>query len=124
MVFEVVQKNFDMLGINSKQSEKPNPINKRIFVGFVLLFCNALFQYLYVFHEAHEFQEYIESIYMASIGTVSFVVLSNTVIKMKTFFSLISSVDATMNELENDTGNSQNENENILTEKQQILRSQ
>lgn len=107
MVFEVVQKNFDMFGINAKQSKKSNPINKRIFVGFVLLFFNALFQYLYVFYDAHEFQEYIEAIYMSSIGTVSFIVLANTVVKMDMLFSLIALVDETMNEVENDTSKSQ-----------------
>lgn len=107
MAFEVVQKNFNMLSINSKQAKKSNPINKRIFAGLILLFFNALFQYLYLFCDAHGFQEYIESIYMASIGTVSFVILTNTVLKMDMLFSLIDWVDEITTELENDTGKSQ-----------------
>lgn len=107
MVFEVVKKNFNKLGINAKQSKKSNPINKRIFVGFVVLFFNALFQYLYVIKEATVFQEYIEAIYMSSIATVSFLVLTNIVLQMETFFSLIAWAENILNKVENDKGNTE-----------------
>lgn len=118
MAFEVVKKNFNMFGINAKQSEKFNPINKQIFVGFVVLFFNALFQLLYVIKEATIFQEYIEAIYMTSIGTASFLVLTNIVLQMKTFFSLIARVDNTMKKIKNDKGNSE-ENQNKTFQKNQ-----
>lgn len=89
MIYEVISKNFNMLGINSKQAEKTNPINKRIFVGFIILGLNAFFQWMFLVNEAHGFQEYIECVYMASIGTVSFLVLATLVFKMETFFGLI-----------------------------------
>lgn len=102
MLFKVVQKNFDMLGINAKQSEKSNPINKRIFVGFVGLFFNALFQLLHIVNEAQGFQDYIQSIYMASIGTLSFFLLATIVFKMDDFFGFIEWAEDIMIKVEND----------------------
>lgn len=108
MLFDVVVETFNKLGINAEQSKKRNPINKRIFVGFVVLFFNALFQWLYVINEAQNFREYIESIYMSSIGTVSFLVLTSTVVKMDLMFRFMEWVNGVLSEIENDKGNAEN----------------
>lgn len=94
-----------MLGINAKQAKKSNPINKRIFLGFVVLFFNALFQYMYVINEAHVFREYIESIYMSSIATVSFLVLTTIVLRMDLIFRFMEWVSDAVTQIENDEGN-------------------
>lgn len=102
MLFQVVVKNFDGLGINPKQAKKPNPINLKIFVGFVGLFFNALFQILHIVNEAQGFQDYIQTIYMASIGTVGFLVLATIVFKMDDFFRFIECCDDILIQAEND----------------------
>lgn len=107
MVFEVVVKNFNIFGINSKQAEKTNPINKRIFVGFVMLGFNAFFQYMYIINEAQGFQEYIECIYMTSIGTVSCLILATIVFQMKSFFGLIAWANSLLLDAGKDKGSIQ-----------------
>lgn len=108
MLFDVVVETFNRLGISAEQSRKPNPINKRIFLGFVVLFFNALFQYLYVIIEAQGFREHIQAIYMSSIGTVSFIVLTTTVVKMDLMFRFMEWVGGVLSDIENDKGNAQN----------------
>lgn len=105
MLFEVIEKNFDSLGINSTQAEKSNPINKRIFVGFIVLFFNALLQLLFVINEAHGFQEYIESIYMTSIAIISFLILVTIILKIECFFGYMEMVNDVLIEIKNDKGN-------------------
>lgn len=102
MLFKVVQEHFDRLGINAKQAKKSNPINKRIFMGFVGLFFNALFQILHIINEAQGFQDYIQSIYMASIGTLSFGLLTMIVLKMDDFFGFIEWAEDILIQAEND----------------------
>lgn len=108
MLFDVVVETFNKLGISAKLSKKPIPINKRVFAGFVVLFFNALFQWLYVIIEAQVFREYIEAIYMASIGTVSFLVLNTTVVKMDLMFRFMEWVGGVLCNIENDKGNAPN----------------
>lgn len=89
MLFELVQKNFAIMGITLTQSMQVNSFNGRIRFGFILLGMNIFHQYMYILNEAHGFQEYTESIYMASIGTVSFLCFSTVVFKMTRLFELI-----------------------------------
>lgn len=104
MLFGIILKNFDMLGISAKQSKKSNPINARIFAGLVALFCNVLFQLLFIANEAQEFQEYIQSIYMSSIGTLSFFSLAMMVVQMDSFFEFIENIHKLLIKIENDKG--------------------
>lgn len=104
MLFDVVVKIFNKLGINAEHANKSNPINGRIFAGFVVLFFNAFFQYLYIIKEAQGFREYIESIYMASIGTVSFLVLTTVIVKMDLIFQFMEWVSGVLIEIKNDKG--------------------
>lgn len=114
MIFEVVQKNFYKLGINAKQSKKSNPINKRIFVGLVGLFFNALFQILFIVNEAQGFQEYIQAIYMSSIGTFSFTLLVTIILQMESFFDFIQNGRDKLNELKDTKGTWANRFQEIL----------
>lgn len=89
MLFELIQKNFAIIGITLEQSMQTHPFNGRILFGFLLLSMNIFHQYMFLFKEACGFREHIESIYMASIGTVSFVCFATVVFKMDLLFKLI-----------------------------------
>lgn len=89
MLFVLIQKNFAVMGITFEQSTQVHSFNERIRLGFLILGMNIFHQYMYILDEANGFQEYTESIYMASIGTVSFLCFSTVVFKMARLFELI-----------------------------------
>lgn len=77
------------MGITLEQSMQNHPFNGRILFGFLLLGMNIFHQYMFIFNEAQGFREHIESIYMASIGTVGFLCFATVVFKMDHLFKLI-----------------------------------
>lgn len=105
MVFTVLQRKFDTLGINADQAKKTDLFNTKITLGFIVLSFDVFFQYSYIVNEAQGFQQYTESIYMSSIATASLLFLATIVFKMDKFFELIEWVEVLLIESDKDQGN-------------------
>lgn len=97
MVLFLVQKNFVMFGITKNQT---NFQFGRMSIIFLLFILNAASSFTYLLTEPNNFKEYIESIYMTSVATMSGVCCATMVFKRKKLFALIQRVEEMLIESE------------------------
>lgn len=88
-IFQVVQKNFDLVGINSERK----PFNRITSNTLVIVLLGVSSQWIFLFCEANSSQELMESIYVVTATTGILVSLTSAILNTKKMFSLINSVD-------------------------------
>lgn len=91
---QVVRNLFDSMGLSSKLE----PFNKLTLTILVVAALGISSQWIFLFHEADNSQEYMESIYVATCCTGVFLSFTSTIFITKKLFSFIDSVDKLFNE--------------------------
>lgn len=98
MVFLLIQRNLAKIGIKKQQSQQAHPFNGKVLIGTVVLFMNAILQFIYLVHDAHGFREFTESIYMTSIGISTFICYVSLALKADEIYGFIDVADNTVEE--------------------------
>lgn len=96
-IFQVIQKNFLIIGISPKLATQSYPINGKLFLGFLTLTLALISACVFIFHEAETLVEYAQSSYMGSIATLVLGMLFITVFNVEKIFALINLVDRAVN---------------------------
>lgn len=93
-IFQTIQRHYVSLGISSPApSSQKNPINTRVFIGFLLFGLNAASQLIYIIYVANDFMGYMEVICASSGSTIIFVCFAAIVHKMTLLFETIDSIE-------------------------------
>lgn len=98
MVFLLTQKNLTKMGISKRQSQQAYPFSVKILMEILMLGLNAIVQFIFLVHDASGFRECTESIYMTSIGMVSFVCFASLIFKMTEIYKFVDVADQTVEE--------------------------
>lgn len=95
--FQIVQKHYAILGIGclSQQSTQnyPNPFNEKILVSFLFYGCILSSHFIYIFHVASGYTEYIESISATCGVIITLICYATVVFKRNAPFKLIENVE-------------------------------
>lgn len=100
-IFETIQKQYAILGIiSSRLSSQKYRFNEREFLGFLLFGYQIFSQFVYVFHEASGFMEYVVSICATSGTIIMFVCFAAIVFRKSTLFESIDNVETLIDKSE------------------------
>lgn len=91
-VFQTIQRQFAILGINSDLIDKPYPFNRRIFIGFLILYSAFSSYLIFIIYEADTFYECAQSIYFSSVVILVAFCLMILLFRVHKLFKLITSV--------------------------------
>lgn len=91
---QVVRKLSNSMGFSSKLE----PFNQLTLTILVVAASGISSQWIFLFHEADNSQQYMESIYVATCCTGVFLSFTSTIFTTKKLFSFINSVDDLFNE--------------------------
>lgn len=93
-IFQTIQMQYDILGITlTHQTNQRYPSDKRVFHGFLLfggLFCS---HFVYIFHVASSFTEYMDGICTASSSIIIFVFFASKSIGKSKLFKMIDNIE-------------------------------
>lgn len=93
-IFQTIQTNFAILDITAHQSIQPYPFNStKIVMAFLMFGLSTILHFVYIFHVADSFEEYIECITTTSGICVVSLFLTSVVLKMTTLFEYFDKVD-------------------------------
>lgn len=99
-LFQILQQNFAIWGIDSDHSTRKNPLNAKIMISSVLHGIFIVSSVLYILNEANSFEEYTNGIY----STASLVLTNSCYViiiwTMKDCFEFIGFLEITFNESE------------------------
>lgn len=87
--FELIEKNFAIVGITPSLVHQPYPLNGAILFGFFLLGLDILCVLLFVLNDAESFAEYTQCAYIISIMTSLILVLLSLIVTVKELFEFI-----------------------------------
>lgn len=96
-VFQAIQSNFAIVGINPIVAKQPYPFNVKIVLGILLLGSAIVCNLLYVIDDAETFAEYTQTIYICSVSCLILSALIITILKMKKVFEFINYTDELTN---------------------------
>lgn len=85
-VFQSLEENFAFVGITEKQSRQKNPFNLRILMSSITFVVSLVFNFVFLFYIANDFEEYIESFYISTTMLGNSIVFANYVWKMPNLF--------------------------------------
>lgn len=89
-IFRTYKKNYAILGIElSNQSTQKYPFNPRVFFGFLSFGCAIIFEFVYIFHVANAFMEYVVAICTTSGTIIMLVCFAAIVFKRNLLFDAI-----------------------------------
>lgn len=94
MIFRIVQKNLDILGISRKQSA--NAFYVKVFIGYLVLSDNIILHIKFLFRDEITFEQYTMSLYMTTIAVLSFLCYVCVILKRKEFFENINNLESTI----------------------------
>lgn len=99
-IFQVLQQNFAILGIDSSQSSRKNPLNAKIFISLFMYGIFIVLSVFYILNEANNFEEYTTGIYSTAsivLTNICYVIITCT---MANCFKFIDFLEITLNESE------------------------
>lgn len=88
-IFELTQKNFASIGIDASLMAQPYPFNDKILFDFLILISSIVCHLMFTFCEAKTFSEYVRSIYMFSLATLTILILVIVILNVTKIFNLI-----------------------------------
>lgn len=89
-VFQTIQKQFAILGISSPRPPiQKYPFNERIYFGFLLFGCSTVSKFVYIFHVASGFIEYVECVSVISGSIIIIVCFGAIVFRKSTIFESV-----------------------------------
>lgn len=93
-IFQTVRKQYVIVGINlSNQWTQKYPFSKRVLFGFLLFGYLILSQFVYSFHVADGFMEYVECVSSTSAGILVFVCFAAIDFRKTTLFEIIDNIE-------------------------------
>lgn len=96
-IFQLIQKNFAIVGIDPNLVTQPYPVNSKILLGFLILTASVICNLMYTLREATTYAEYSHSIYMFSFAVAIFVALVIILLNAKKLFSFINDCESLLN---------------------------
>lgn len=95
-IFQETQKNFGYFGLSSEVE----PLNQRSLSIIVMASMSILTEWIFLIHDGHSSQEYMESIYVVSTNCGVFVSFASTILIREKLFAFIKNVDEFIEECE------------------------
>lgn len=95
--FKIVREDFAMIGIDPTLVTQSYPLNKKIFMGFLLFGSATIFTSVYFVNYAETFFEYTQSVYLTCVGILFITELLITILKVDTLFEYMNRCDSIMN---------------------------
>lgn len=93
-IFQTIQRQYEILGISStNQSNQKYSAEKRVFHGFLLFGCLLASQFVYIFHVASGFMEYVNCTCSIFATSIMFVCFAAIVCRKTTFFESIDNIE-------------------------------
>lgn len=93
-IFEIVQKQYAVLGISSsQQSTETYPISKKVFLGLLLFGYTTVSEFVYTFYMSRDFMEYVECICSLSGNIIIFICFAAVVIRERAIFEMIGNIE-------------------------------
>lgn len=93
-IFKIIQKQYAILGISSlQQSTQKYQTDRRAIVGFLLFGCNVVSHFVYIFHEANGFMEYMEGVCATSATIMISVSFATMFFKRTLLFKSIDNIE-------------------------------
>lgn len=93
-IFQTIQMQYEILGISStNQSNQRYPADKRILHAFLLFGWLFFSHFVYIFHVASNFMEYMEGICTTSASVIIFVCFAVKVFGKPKLFGMIGSIE-------------------------------
>lgn len=93
-IFQIIEQNFASLGFSSNQRSFNK---KQLQIGLYFILGNVS-QYAYLFHDANTAQQYMDSIFTTTTGTLIFISYVNTVRIMPIIFNSIDGLQRVVDE--------------------------
>lgn len=92
MIFQMVQKNFDILGIGRTQTIYV--FCAKVLFGHLLLGANIIFHFKFIFRDELAFQEYAKSLYVATIAVTSLICYDVMILIKDNFLNFINDLES------------------------------
>lgn len=93
-LFQFTQNTFETVGIDSTQ----NPFNRKVLIIFSVCCISIISACIFLFHEANNFMEYSNSIYITTAYLLVTVCYTLLITKMEDTFDLIDNFESTVDE--------------------------
>lgn len=88
-VFELIQKDFAIIGITSNLAHQAYPFNGRILLGFLLLCSNICFVFVFSVNDAEQFAEYAQCVNILSLMALNMFAFLILIVNVKPLFEFI-----------------------------------
>lgn len=92
-LFQSTQRKFAALGVTPNQSVQTHPFNGKILTTYFLYLLSCIFFFVYFFHVANNFREYVISIYMTSATVVVTINYTTLICHSLNIFKFIENVE-------------------------------
>lgn len=93
-IFQTVQKTFDSVGLNPKL----DPLNRKLLSILITNFMAIILQLIYLLHVADSSQQYLECIYVVTVGSGILLSIASTILIRDKLFLYIDTLDEVFNE--------------------------
>lgn len=88
-LYQSVQRQFAVLGINSQLLIQKYPFNRTILLMFFSYICNIISFCIFMYYDVNTFREYTDSIYVTSTDVLVVICFGNVVFGVAGFFKFI-----------------------------------
>lgn len=95
-ILKLVRRHYAIVGISPNQRTQKDPFSIRILFGFLLFGCLISSQFMYVFHVAHGFIEYVDGICSTFGSIIIFVSYAAIVFRKIPLFENIHNIEMLM----------------------------
>lgn len=92
-LFQTIQRKFAILGISPDQSIQNCPFNQEIILVYIIYGSACIMSNVYLFHEAQNFEEYTNNIYITTAATMLLFFFTIIINKMANLFEFIDNVE-------------------------------
>lgn len=92
-IFKLLRRRFAIVGISPNQWTQKYPFSKRLLFDFLLFGCVFVSQFVYIFHVANGFMDYIECISTTSGTILMFVCFVAIVFSKTKVFEAIDNIE-------------------------------
>lgn len=96
-VFELIRNNLATIGITPKLADQSYPFNESILFRFLMIGTGTCCTFIYIFNDANTFADYVQSIYIGSLGLLIIIALLIIFPKVKKLFEFINTCISIVN---------------------------
>lgn len=96
-ILQIVQKNFETVGVHPNLKSHPYPLNGKILMGIFILGMGVVCNFQYTFHEAKTFSESVQSMYIGSMVFLILFILMRFILNVNDLFEFIDDCESMAN---------------------------